>query len=1237
MDMTRSNFTKNNKVGIREVDQQHVVYLMTSDDVMTANITAQLQDGGYLMAHFSSLDSIESACRNKSPDAVIIDIGNECDEKQEISLLKERIDDCPPVIMIANTNELSSRLEAARAGVCRYFSKPLNIDKLINTLDGLMSEAVSNPYRALFIDNDEQFAICSAEILKEEGFVVKAISDPLDGLNALEEFKPDVIIMDVYMPDCSGPELVQMIRQDDDWALIPIIFLSSETDINSQLSAMKFGAADFLVKPVRNGKLIASVMAMAKRSRRNVHLHKELTTALSDNEFQLVTMDQHDIVSVTDVAGRITSVNEKFCDISGYSEAELLSQNHRILKSNYHSDSFYKNMWKTIAGGNIWRGTVCNRSKDGSEYWVESTIVPFLDANGKPYKYVSARTDITALRKSEERFSLSQKFSNVGTWDWDISTGGLYWSDRIWPIFGYEKETTETTYDNFVSAIHPDDRQNVLDAVSNCVEKGEIYNIEHRVVWSDGSVHWVHESGDVVRSEEGVALHMLGMVQDIDVRKKAELALAERETQLREAQKIASMGNWYMNVVSGELKWSDEIYNIFGHEPDNFSPSLENFYASIPSGDVEKVKLSGKNAALTGQYDVMHHIVRADGKKRCVHELGQAVFDDDGKMIALTGTLQDITQRIQMEEKLDLQRKLLNMLHVSTTDFVANADIHKTMGQMLETLLDLTDSEYGFTGEVIYEKGVPYLKTHAITNISWDKNTQELYEKHHKSGFEFRNLDTLFGKVITSGKSVVSLNPATDPDAGGLPEGHPELNSFLGTPIFYGDELVGMYGIANGADNYNEEIIELLKPFNTTYAVMIHSNRVMIEEARHRDELLQAKQEADDANHAKSKFLSSMSHELRTPMNAIIGFSQLLITDTDPPLSMIQNENVNEIALAGRHLMALIDDVLNLSKIESGRLELDIESINIADVVAESLQLIEPLAKKRGIEISTLSDGSVILYEDLYQVKTHVMADAVRLKQAVINLLSNAVKYNNENGKIEISCVHRDDDVIRLRISDTGSGLDEQQREKLFTPFERLGAEQTEIEGVGIGLVITRQIVELMNGHIGVESQKGKGSCFWIDLPADKHADVRSESVNKNSSVKETSFLDKKSDDKTVLYIEDNPANLRLVKQVMGRLPNIQMVSAHEPVLGLELAEQHSPDLILLDINLPGMNGYDVFKELRKRKSTQNIPVIAVSANAMPKDIEDGLEAGFNSYITKPIDVTELLLAVNKELTKKTV
>lgn len=1228
------------RAGANEKSLQHLVYLMMDDDVIAANVVTSLQEANYHVRHFSDLDEIKIACQKKAPDIVVIDISlkDNSNEIKNIASLKEQVEDCPPIIVISDTDDLTSRLEAARANVCRYFIKPFNTRKLINTIGGLMSEATTNPYRVLFIDDDVRYGNCNVEIFHEADFIAKAISNPLDGLKVLEGFRPDVIVMDICMPECTGPELVQVIRQDDNWARIPIIFLSAEADINMQLSALKYGASDFLEKPVENSKLISSVSIMAKRSRRNLYLHQELTSALSDNEFQLATMNEHDIVSVTDAAGRITAVNQKFCDISGYSEKELLGKYHRILKSTYHSDTFYKKLWKTISGGKIWQGTICNKAKSGEEYWVESTIVPFLDEKGKPYKYVSARTDVTALRKSEERLNLSQQFANVGTWDWDILTGELYWSNRIWPLFGYEKETTETSYDNFLAAIHPDDRQEVMDAVTRCVENEEIYNIEHRVVWSDGSEHWVHESGDVVRGEDGTPLHMLGMVQDIDIRKTAELALAEREKELQEAQRMASLGNWNFNFNSSEIFWSDEVYRIFGQDPEDFAPTIESIHDAVPTEDLNRLQEAEKTARVTGYYDVMHHILRPDGEIRCVHQMAEAEFDADGDISMLAGTMQDITQRIRMEEKLDLQRKLLNMLHHSTTDFVEKGDIHRTMEGMLDTLLDLTESDYGFTGEVLYEDGAPYLKMHAITNIDWDKETKATYEEKLENGFEFRNLNTLFGKVMTTQKNVISFNPTTDSDTGEVPEGHPAIHSFFGVPIFYGNELVGMYGIANGKNGYGEDIIELLKPFNATYGVMIHSKRMMGQEIENREELIKTKTEAEEANRAKSQFLSSMSHELRTPMNAIIGFSQLLLTDINPVLSITQNENVNEIAMAGKHLLTLINEVLDLAKVEAGRVELSIEGIHLGDVVAESLQLIMPLSQKRSIGISIKRNGIEIQFADLIDEQVIVEADAVRLKQAILNLLSNAVKYNSENGKIEISIEDQNNGRTRLNITDTGGGLTEKQQLQLFTSFNRLGADATATEGVGIGLVITKKIVELMGGTIGVESQSGKGSCFWIEFSNNNAGVVLEAKKNKqkDSSIpdikKQIDDQENKDDTRTVLYIEDNPANLRLVQQVLGRLSNIDMWSAHEPFLGLELAEEHMPDLILLDINLPGMSGFEVLKELRKKKKTRDIPVVAISANAMPANISKGMDAGFNNYVTKPIDVTELLLAVDKEL-----
>jgi PAS domain S-box-containing protein len=467
------------------------------------------------------------------------------------------------------------------------------------------------------------------------------------------------------------------------------------------------------------------------------------------------------------------------------------------------------------------------------------------------------------------------------------------------------------------------------------------------------------------------------------------------------------------------------------------------------------------------------------------------------------------------------------------------------------------------------------------------------------------------------------------------------VHTYMVVPMIAGGELIGGLSFGGASAEFPPEQVSIAREAAAQLAIALEQARLRELVKRHTEELEQrvgertlelsaangqlqqeiaerqrAEADADRANRAKSEFLSRMSHELRTPLNAILGFAQLLEFDTQ---RSEDRESVEQILKGGRHLLGLINEVLDIARIEAGELPLSLEPVRVGDVIQGVMDLARPLATPRGIEFQTIG-------AELHP--QHVWADRQRLQQVLLNLVSNGIKYNRAGGKLTVACEAVDERRLRISVTDTGPGISPALRARLFQPFDRLGAEQSGVEGTGLGLTLSKRLVEAMGGTISVESVEGEGSTFWVELV---HTDAPAQREERSErDAPELATFSKHSG--TVLYIEDNLSNLRLVERVMARYSGVRLIPAMLGRLGLELARQHRPDMILLDLHLPDISGEQVLRELRADPELQRTPVIVLSADATPGQVERLVAAGARAYLTKPLDVRQLLVLVDEAL-----
>ena len=640
--------------------------------------------------------------------------------------------------------------------------------------------------------------------------------------------------------------------------------------------------------------------------------------------------------------------------------------------------------------------------------------------------------------------------------------------------------------------------------------------------------------------------------------------LSAAEERQRFAMQAANAGAWDWDIGAGNIIWSPENYVLYDFDPAQGSPSYADWESRVHPGDLARTHVmardvvEGKAPAFRAEFRVVHR----DGRILWLLALGRVQRDATGTALRLSGINLDITEHKRAEHALrESESKYRTLFNSIDEGFCI---IEKVHGEASEPL-DFRYLEANAAFET--QSGVGKVVGKTIRQMFPDV-TEDWYDTYEA--------------ILTTGESI-------------------RFERGLGI----GGRILELYAF-RVEDETHRRVAVIFKD---------------ITERRHAEsELIAAKSTAEKANRAKTDFLSGMSHELRTPLNGILGFAQLLESGSSPPTPS-QKRSIDQILKAGWYLLDLINEILDLALIESGKVMLSQDPVSLAEVVLECRAMIEPQAQHRGIGIQF----------PRFEIPCFVKADRTRLKQVLINLVYNAIKYNKPEGTVVVDVTLKPPELIRICVRDTGAGLAPAQLAQLFQPFNRLGKEAGAEEGTGIGLVVTKRLVELMGGTIGVDSTLGVGSVFWVELSLTAAPQLAAADAELTAPVR--AQLADGVPQRMLLYVEDNPANLELMEALVARRPDLRLLSAANGDLGIEFARAYQPEVILMDINLPGISGIEVMKILRKDPSTAHIPVIALSANAMPRDIEKGLEAGFFNYITKPIRVNQFMDAMDQALT----
>ena len=836
--------------------------------------------------------------------------------------------------------------------------------------------------------------------------------------------------------------------------------------------------------------------------------------------------------------------------------------------------------------------------KAGSRFPAVVSVTALRDEAGAIIGYLLIGTDNTArkqaeeaLRRSEDRTQFALRLTHIGYWDLDLVNRTGHHSLGLDIILGYDSPQPHYTLDTFLDHVLPEDRAAVERQLEQSKANLTDWDCECRIRRADGEIRWIWVTGEHQPDAAGHMWHMSGIIQDITARKEAQLA------QLHTGPlQNAIFNSAAISLVATDEKGVIQLFNVGAEQMLGYT-AAEVVDKVSPADLSDPQELADRARTLTLELGTPVQ----PGFEALVCKASRGIED----IYELTKVRKDGTRFPAIVSNSALRNPLGDIIGylLIATDNTARKQVEAE-----QLVLDQRLRDQQFYTRSLIESNVDALMTTDPRGVITDVNQQmELLTgctRDELIGAPFKSYFTEPERAEAAIRRVLAEGRVTDYELTARARDGMETVVSYNATTFY-DRERKLQGVFAAARDVTER---------KRFEHKLQESNVALEAAR---------ANAEKANLAKSDFLSRMSHELRSPLHTMLGFAQLIDGDNPPP-TLAQTASVEQILKAGWYLLELINEILDLAQIESGKLALSREPISLTELMRECRSMVVPQGRKRGVRV-TFPESSNPFFVD---------ADRTRLKQVLINLLSNAIQYNHANGTVVVECAMstnvKTPGRTRVSITDTGAGLSPEMLLQLFQPFNRLGRERSAVEGTGIGLVMSKKLVELMGGIIGVESTVGSGSVFWFELnsvpePSGLEADA--------PPVLDHSPLQLGAPQCTMLYVEDNPANLQLIEQLLAsRRPDIRLLSASDGIEGIRLAQANQPDVILMDINLPGMSGIEALTILREDIHTSHIPVIALSANAMPRDIKKGLDAGFFRYLTKPIKVKALLETLESAL-----